>query len=596
MALTRVTPEMLNSTSEYFTTPMLLMHQGATSANVDVGVLFNRANGLVSNVAIYWSESAQSFVTAFTNNSGATASNLAISSYANLTIGNLLMVNGGILNVTGNITANLVGTVYGNVSTLGNISSGNILATGFFYSNGQPFVSSNYGNANVAVYLPTDPTIVGINANVAGANAAIVTANTAVVSYVNTLNTAMASNVAGANAAIVTANAALKAYVDAANTIQSGQITTLQGQVYANANVASYLLSYSGNIAAGNLTVTGNITTINYDTILYTETANVLIANVLTVSGVNIVANVTSLQSQITGANAAIVTANTAVVSYINSQITTDATNWQANINAANAAIVTANTALKAYVDAANTIQSGQIVTLQGQVYANANVASYLTTYSGNITAANIYANTAGTTTTVANLVTASGVFWPNGSPYSSGSGGSSSNSINPALYLGKVTANTTLTLIDTLPVTGNTRVSWRTTSYDSVNTQYRVSTIDSLNNGSSVFYNEYGVVLSNVGTTVATFTSNISGGNINLYATGNSASVAVTFERLVLGSASTTGYLNVGPAGTVANISSSSGNVTITGNLYVTSNATSGTTTRVEYNIPHPFMLMGAS
>jgi lipopolysaccharide export system protein LptA len=42
------------------------------------------------------------------------------------------------------------------------------------------------------------------------------------------------------------------------------------------------------------------------------------------------------------------------------------------------------------------------------------------------------------------------------------------------------------------------------------------------------------------------------------------------------------------------SNSATLSGNVTV-GNLYVTSNATSGTTTRVESNIPHPFMLMGA-
>jgi hypothetical protein len=37
-------------------------------------------------------------------------------------------------------------------------------------------------------------------------------------------------------------------------------------------------------------------------------------------------------------------------------------------------------------------------------------------------------------------------------------------------------------------------------------------------------------------------------------------------------------------------------GNVIISGNLVITSNATSGTTTRVEANVPHPFMLMGAA
>ena len=36
--------------------------------------------------------------------------------------------------------------------------------------------------------------------------------------------------------------------------------------------------------------------------------------------------------------------------------------------------------------------------------------------------------------------------------------------------------------------------------------------------------------------------------------------------------------------------------NNSITSNsLYITSNTTTGTTTRVEYNVPHVFMLMGA-
>ena len=38
------------------------------------------------------------------------------------------------------------------------------------------------------------------------------------------------------------------------------------------------------------------------------------------------------------------------------------------------------------------------------------------------------------------------------------------------------------------------------------------------------------------------------------------------------------------------------SGNLTVNGNLYAQSNAAAGTVTRVEYNIPHPFLLMGAT
>ncbi len=67
-----------------FTDPILVLHQGSTLANVDTGFLFNRANGLVNNVAIYWSESTKSFITAFTDSTGAPDANVNVVSYANL--------------------------------------------------------------------------------------------------------------------------------------------------------------------------------------------------------------------------------------------------------------------------------------------------------------------------------------------------------------------------------------------------------------------------------------------------------------------------------------------------------------------------------
>ena len=97
MALTRPKIWDIDTNVEYFMDPITTLHQGSTQANVDVGFLFNRANGLVSNVALYWSESAQSFVTAFTSNTGQDGSqygNIAASSYANLTVGSILTING----------------------------------------------------------------------------------------------------------------------------------------------------------------------------------------------------------------------------------------------------------------------------------------------------------------------------------------------------------------------------------------------------------------------------------------------------------------------------------------------------------------------
>jgi hypothetical protein len=90
MALTRPRLGQLNTSVVAESDPITVLHAGSTLANVDVGFVMNRANGLVSNVALYWSESGNTFVTAFTSNSGSTDSNITATSYANVTTGHLL--------------------------------------------------------------------------------------------------------------------------------------------------------------------------------------------------------------------------------------------------------------------------------------------------------------------------------------------------------------------------------------------------------------------------------------------------------------------------------------------------------------------------
>ena len=115
----------------------------------------------------------------------------------------------------------------------------------------------------------------------------------------------------------------------------------------------------------------------------------------------------------------------------------------------------------------------------------------------------------------------------------------------NTNIYNGRTTVDTNVTLVDSFSATGATSVRWTISSYDSVNNKYKTSTVDSTNNGSSVFYNEYGIVLSDSLVEVATFTANITGGNINLYALGESANVSVTYQRTILGSSTLEGYIS---------------------------------------------------
>jgi hypothetical protein len=221
MALTRPQFRQINTTSVSTSDPITILNQGAAQANVDVGFLFNRANGLVPNVALYWCESSQSLSVSYTNDSGHATSNISVVSYANLKVGT----------VVGNVVANTIS------------------ADGFFFANGAAFTS--YTDLDVAAYLPSDSTIVGIQSNITGANAAIVTANTALKSYVDAQDSAITSawtaNAQAVQSQLTGANAAIVA----ANLIQSGQIDTLKSQVYTNANVDAHLSS-SG---AGNITI-----------------------------------------------------------------------------------------------------------------------------------------------------------------------------------------------------------------------------------------------------------------------------------------------------------------------------------------------------
>ena len=287
---------------------------------------------------------------------------------------------------TGGTTSSAIAMTVANtgVTVSGNLTTNRLTTvTGVFWSNGTAWSSSGgsgtddvlranvgayqiYANANLGTattnitalqanlggyYIWANANVAGLSSQITGANAAIVTANSAVVSYINTLNTAMASNVAGANAAIVTANTAMKSYVDAGNTTQSNQINSI------NANLGSY----------------------------YTW------AN----------ANVVGLSSQITAANAAISALQANVGSYY-TWANANVAGLSTNITGANASIATLQANLGSYYTWAN----ANVASLQSSITslatnANANTAAYLAagistnvTTTGNVTSAIVNANT----------------------------------------------------------------------------------------------------------------------------------------------------------------------------------------------------------
>ena len=115
MGLTRPRFEQINSIITTISDPITVLNQGSTQANIDVGFIINRNGGALANTAIFWNESANTFVTAFTTASGGTNANISISTYANLRVGSLTAT---FVNTTGNI-----------------VSGGNVTAP-YFFGNG----------------------------------------------------------------------------------------------------------------------------------------------------------------------------------------------------------------------------------------------------------------------------------------------------------------------------------------------------------------------------------------------------------------------------------------------------------------------------
>jgi len=317
MGLTRPKIWDLDTNIEYFVDPITVLHQGATLANVDVGFLFNRANGLVSNVALYWNEAQQSFYAAYTSSDGTTNSNVSVTSYANLTFGNLLSINGNIyLNgATGTpgqyITSTASGTAWTSASYTGgvvtsnvypsgnltinsggasnywaNVYTGNlIINNGIYYANGTVFSSGSggtYSNVQMLANLAATGNPITIGSNLT------VQSNLAVN---NTLQSRLGGNVdITANALVlsngltgitsITQTATGNLYT-AAPTVTVSAPTSQFGGVQATANANIGVVFVANIVSAGTyytpgqtLTMVGNASTFANATFTVTAVGN----------------------------------------------------------------------------------------------------------------------------------------------------------------------------------------------------------------------------------------------------------------------------------------------------------------------------------
>ena len=255
MALTRPTVAQINTVVTEITDPISVLNKGATKANVDVGFVLNRDGGGNLNVAIYWNETTDSVAIAYTTSTGGVNSNIAVSSYANLVVGNLTIY--GNLVPSANITYDLgsptqrwrTGYFSANTIDLGGYalsisSTGNLLIAGVD-QNGQASIS----NVSMKNY---------VDGQITAANGAITTANVGMRGYVDAVSTAWTANAYQQQALI--GNLITSGY---SNVNVTSYLNTQGYNLYSNVNVAAYISTYTGAITGANLNVSGNVIAAN---------------------------------------------------------------------------------------------------------------------------------------------------------------------------------------------------------------------------------------------------------------------------------------------------------------------------------------------
>lgn len=234
------------------------------------------------------------------------------------------------------------------------------------------FGGSSYGNANVSAYLPTYTGSLANSSSIVTLTSEVnaLQSNTGgLQTEINSIN----ANVTAANTAIVTVQNNLTSFETYAN-------LTYGTSNYGNANVAAYLPTYTGNLQAGNVVVQGNLTvqgtttTINHNEYV----AGQLVANATTPSTSTTTGAIVSDGGLGVAGNinaGSVYTNNYLFANGVSifTAITSNAATLQTEINTINANLG----AFETYANATFVTSSGS--------YGNANVATYLPTYTGNI-------------------------------------------------------------------------------------------------------------------------------------------------------------------------------------------------------------------
>jgi hypothetical protein len=605
---------------------------GQVSNSLVSGTVYTNAQPNITSVGTLTSLISSGLITA--TGGGIKVGNIQDPSGTNtisLASGNVTMVGNLTIGTSG--TGNITATYHiGNGSLLSSITGANVtgqvsnsLVSGTVYTNAQPNITSVGTLSSLVVTANIT------SGNIAGGN--LVSAN-----YFSG-NASLLTSVTGAN---VTGQVS---YAAVANSVTGGNVTgqvsnsLVSGTVYTNAqpNITSVGTLTSLNVTndvvvGGNLTVNGTTTSINSTIVQIDDLAIVLAndatttsqangagiiingasANILYISGTNSftfshkISADGSLLSSLTGANITgqvsyAATANSVAGGNVTGQVSnalvsgTIYTNAQPNITSVgtlSSLVVTANITT-GNISGANAITAnyfignGSLLTGLAASYSNANVAAYLPTYTGNITAGNITGGSgSGGTIFGANLVSAN-YFSGNASLLSSITGANVTGQVSNSLISGTVYTNdqpniTSVGTLTSLTVTGLITATAGGVKVGNIQDPSGTNTI-SLASGNVTMIGNLSVGTAGTGNVTATYfigNGSLLTGLPATYSNTNVASYLPTYTgnftagNAVITTSITTGNITTG-SGTGGNISGA--NVISANTFIATGNVTAG-------------------
>jgi len=314
-----------------------------------------------------------------------------------------------------------------------------------------------------------------------------------------------------------------------------------------NTVVNSSALAVRSIIANGSLGTAGQVLATNGTAVYWTadQGANAITANSLTANAIAITTGTLTIGNSTVntdiGNNYVSVGNSTSYANIYSTYIRIGNTTVISTINSTSFTGTSNNASYLGNVAAASYVQNTDSRTLSGNlVFSAANVA-----FTGNINIKGLIANGSLGTDGYVLSTNGTGIYW---SPAGSGTATITNTTPSNIKNIVNTSVSTTQTVVDTANATGISTIEYLISARDNTNSNYKSSRVLITTDGTTSYVTEYGIVLSNNSAQVCSFDSDINTGNIRLLATGDSADVDVSLQRVVLGSATEAGDIAATP------------------------------------------------